>query len=241
MTRKFGLLGKKLGHSYSESFFTEYFAIHGIDAEYRNYEIETINKLPDIFQLELSGLNVTIPFKESVIPYLDELSPEAQAIGAVNVISLRHGKKIGFNTDAYGFHQSIKPFLLNLHERALVLGSGGAAKAVKFVLKNIGLDVIQVSRSPSGEQFCFEDINSHMVRACKLIVQCTPVGMHPYDQACLSFPFEFLSSEHLVVDLIYNPEKTIFLNCAEQFGATILNGTSMLKEQALRSWELWNN
>ena len=241
VTKKFGLLGRKLGHSFSEAFFTRYFEEKGIDAVYSNYEIDSIEQIQEVFMHELSGLNVTVPYKESVIPFLDELSPEATAIGAVNVIKFADGKRIGHNSDAFGFHQSIKPFLLNVHERALILGTGGASKAVKYVFQQIGLDVIQISRTPSGEkEFGYDEINEHMVRACKVIVNCTPVGMYPDTNTCIPFPFEFLTSEHLVVDLIYNPEKTVFLEKAEQNGATILNGASMLKEQALRAWEIWN-
>ena len=242
VTRRFGLLGRKLGHSFSAKFFTGFFEKNGIDAIYSNYELESIEHIREVFEQEISGLNVTVPYKEAVIPYLDELSPEASAIGAVNVIKFQGGKKTGFNSDAYGFHQSIKPFLLNVHERALILGSGGASKAVKYVFQEIGLEVIQISRTPSAEkEFGYEEINEHMLRACKVVVNCTPIGMYPDVKECLTFPFEFLSKEHLVVDLIYNPEKTVFLEKAEQHGATILNGASMLKEQALRAWEIWNS
>ncbi len=242
MTKKFGLLGRKLGHSFSENFFTTYFKVHGIDASYSNYEMDSIDEVEEILRRDLSGLNVTVPYKEAVIPYLDELSNEAAAIGAVNVIKFEDGKKIGYNSDAYGFHQSIKPFLLNVHERALLLGTGGASKAVKYVFERIGLDVILASRTPAGaKQFSYRDINDHMVRACKVVVNCTPIGMYPDLDRVPTFPFEFLTSEHLVIDLIYNPEKTLFLQNAEQHGAIILNGASMLKEQALRAWEIWNS
>jgi len=242
VTKKYGLLGRKLGHSFSKTFFTHYFEEQGIDAQYDNYEMNSIDEVHDIFKSEISGLNVTVPYKEAVIPYLDELSPEAAAIGAVNVINFENGRRIGYNSDAYGFHQSIKPFLLNVHERALLLGTGGAAKAANYVFQQIGLDVIHVSRTPSGEkEFSYNEINEHMVRACKVVVNCTPVGMYPEVEACIPFPFEFLTSEHLMVDLIYNPEKTVFLQKADQHGATILNGSSMLKEQALRAWEIWNS
>ena len=242
VTKKFGLLGRKLGHSFSEKFFTVYFKERSIDASYVNYEMDSIDEVKEIFKQDLTGLNVTVPYKEAVIPFLDELSPEAIAIGAVNVIKFQEGKRIGYNSDAFGFHQSIKPFLLNVHERALILGTGGASKAVKYVFQQIGLDVIQISRTPLGEkEFGYEEINEHMVRACKVVVNCTPVGMYPDTNACIPFPFEFLTSEHLVVDLIYNPEKTVFLQRSEQHGAVILNGSSMLKEQALRAWEIWNS
>jgi shikimate dehydrogenase len=242
MTRRFGLIGKKLGHSFSKSFFENYFLENGIDGSYENVELSSIDEISNTFQSDFSGLNVTIPYKEAILPYLDELSSEALAIGAVNVVKFQDGRKIGYNSDAYGFHQSIKPFLLNVHERALLLGKGGASKAVKYVFQQIGLDVIHASRTPNGEKcFSYDEINEHMLRACKVIVNCTPVGMHPNTDEVLLFPFEYLTTEHLVVDLIYNPDKTLFLQKAEQQGATILNGSSMLKEQALRAWEIWNS
>ncbi len=242
MSRKFGLIGRSLGHSFSKDFFTQFFEINGIDASYENIEIDTIEDVKLILESNYSGLNVTVPYKESILSYLDELSMEASEIGAVNVIKIENGRTIGHNSDAYGFHQSVKPFLMNVHERALLLGTGGASKAVEYVLKQLGLDVIQISRNPSGtKQFRYDEVNEHMLKACKLVVQCTPIGMYPNVTDCISFPFQFLSTEHLVVDLIYNPEATLFLQNAKKNGATVLNGSSMLKEQALRGWELWNN
>lgn len=240
--RKFGLLGKKLEHSFSQRFFTRKFEQEHIAATYVNFEIPAIEDVRTILDTEgLSGLNVTIPYKETVLPFLDELSDEAKTIGAVNTIAFRDGKTIGYNTDAFGFHQSIKPFLTNKHERALVLGTGGAAKAVAYVFQSIGVDVITISRTPQGaKQFPYEAINEHMLRACKVVVNCTPVGMFPDVEACVPFPFEQLTDEHLVVDLIYNPEQTKFLRESAAHGATTLNGLSMLQEQALKAWEIWN-
>jgi shikimate dehydrogenase len=242
MTRHFGLIGKKLGHSFSRNFFGTYFQEKGIDGTYENVELNDIHEVKDVLSAGFSGLNVTVPYKEAIIPFLDELSPEAKLIGAVNVIKFDGNRKIGYNSDAYGFHQSVKPFLLNVHERALILGTGGASKAVHYVFNQIGLDVIYAGRTPNAKnEFSYDEINEHMVRACKVIVNCTPVGTYPDVEEVLPFPFEFLTTEHLVVDLIYNPEKTVFLKKSEQQGATILNGSSMLKEQALRAWEIWNS
>lgn len=239
--RKFGLVGKQLGHSFSKAFFTEKFEREGISAVYENVEIPEIDAIKDVLATgSFDGLNVTIPYKEAVIPYLDELSDEAKAIGAVNVIAFRDGKTIGHNTDAFGFHQSIKPFLTNRHERALILGTGGASKAVAYVFESIGLDVIYVSRTPQGpKQFSYSDINEHMLNACKVIVQCTPVGTFPNVHESVPFPFRYLTEEHLVIDLIYNPEQTQFLADSAAAGATILNGLSMLKEQANKAWQIW--
>lgn len=240
---KYGLIGKRLDYSFSQAFFTEKFGTEGIDARYENLEIPEITMIRDVLdQGGFSGLNVTIPYKESCIPFLDDLSVEAAAIGAVNTISFHNGKTTGYNTDAFGFHQSIKPFLTNKHERALVLGTGGASKAVSYVFKSIGVDVITISRHPEGnKQFSYEAINEHMLRACGVVVNCTPVGTFPDVDSCLPFPFEFLTSDHLVIDLIYNPEQTLFLQRSSENGATTLNGLSMLREQALKSWEIWNS
>ncbi len=239
--KTYGLIGKTLKHSFSKDYFSSFFIKENIEASYENIEIEDIDKITEVFRKEYSGLNVTIPYKVAILPFLDDLSEEAQRIGAVNVVSFEDNKLIGYNTDAYGFHQSIKPFLSNKHERAIIFGTGGASKAIEFILKNLGIDVIFISRNPSGEnQFSYADINENMVNACKLLVNCTPIGMYPNSDACIELPFECLTAEHLVVDLIYNPSKSLFLHKAEKSGAMILNGESMLKHQALKAWEIWN-
>ncbi|MDG1330683.1 MAG: shikimate dehydrogenase [Crocinitomicaceae bacterium] len=238
--KTYGLIGRSLGHSFSKSFFEYYFRENAIDASYQNYELETIDQVVDLFQKDIHGFNVTIPYKEAIIPFLDELSDEAKAIGAVNVVQVVNGKRVGHNTDAFGFHQSIKPFLTNRHERAIIFGTGGASKAVEYVLKNIGVDVIFISRDPRGSnQFHYNEVNHHMLQACKLLVNTTPVGTFPNINDFLDIPYSHLSHEHLAVDLIYNPEKTKFLEYAESEGAMILNGKSMLREQALKSWKIW--
>jgi len=183
---------------------------------------------------------VTIPYKEAIIPFLDEVDPVARKIGAVNTIKVEGDKWVGYNTDAFGFHQSIKPFLTNKHERAIVFGTGGASKAICYILDKIGVDIIQISRSPSEGQFAYDEVNEIMVSNCKLIVNTTPVGMFPNINDCIDMPFNALSEEHLVVDLIYNPEKTMLLRKAEAKGSAILNGASMLKEQALAAYKIWN-
>lgn len=239
--RNFGLVGKKLDYSFSKSFFEDYFYKNNIVASFNNFEIETISEINTVFNEDISGLTVTIPYKESIIPYLNELSDEAGQIGAVNVIEFSNGKKIGHNTDAFGFKQSIKPFLTNQHERALILGTGGGAKAVAHVLKAIGIDIVYCSRNPNGpNQYDYDQLNANMIKACKLIVNCTPIGTFPNVDEGIQLPFESLTNDHLVADLIYNPAKTLFLKKAEEQGATILNGQSMLKEQALKAWEIWN-
>lgn len=238
--KKYGLIGKKLGHSFSPSFFKAYFEEHNIDARYELIELDSLKNVREKIS-GFHGCNVTIPYKEAIIPYLDVLSEDAQAIGAVNVIEISEGKLIGHNSDAHGFHQSIKPFLTNIHERVLILGTGGASKAVTFVLKKIGLDVFYISRNPKEEnQFSYEEINQQMISSCKMIVNTTPIGMYPDTDALIPIPYQFLSSEHLLVDLIYNPRKTRFLSEGEANGATILNGETMLKEQALKAYRIWN-
>ncbi len=239
--KKYGLIGRSLGHSFSKSFFEDYFRSNAIDATYSNVEIPSIDAFEELKKEAFSGLNVTIPYKEEVIPFLDELSDEASAIGAVNVIDFRNSKLIGHNTDAFGFHQSIKPFLTNKHERAIVFGTGGASKAVEYALKSIGVDVIFVSRSPERNiEFTYDEVNKYMLDACKLLVNCTPVGTYPNVNDCIDIPYEYLSNEHLVVDLIYNPPETEFLRRATENSAHTLNGESMLKEQALKAWKIWN-
>jgi shikimate dehydrogenase len=240
--KTYGLIGKTLGHSFSKNFFEAYFKEHQIEAQFLNFELGDILEIKRVFDTQPSGLSVTIPYKESIIPFLDELSADAKEIGAVNCVQFLGGKTIGHNTDAFGFHQSVKPFLTNKHERALILGTGGASKAVAYVLKGLGIDVIYISRNPEGpKQFSYEEINIHMLNACKLIVNCTPVGTYPDLEEEIAFPYEFLTDDHLVVDLIYNPPLTHFLAKSKNAGATVLNGEAMLKHQALRSWKIWNN
>lgn len=239
--KTFGLIGKSLGHSFSPSFFNSYFKEHGIEALYKLIELDNIERVKPILDIAYHGLNVTIPYKEEIIPFLDELSPEAKAIGAVNTIVFSKGKTIGFNTDAFGFQQSIKPFLTFEHERALILGTGGSSKAVAYVLRNLGIQMNFLSRNePNGQQFSYEQVNEAMLSACKLIVNCTPVGMFPNLDACPLPSLQGIGPSHLVVDLIYNPEETLLLKEAKSRGAATLNGLPMLKAQAMKSWELWN-
>ena len=239
----YGLVGKTLQHSFSADFFSDYFVTENIVAKYQNFELAAIEDIQSVFDLKPAGLNVTIPYKESVIPFLDSLDPIAEKIGAVNTIVFDGDKKIGYNTDAFGFKQAIKPFLNNQHERALIFGTGGAAKAVESVLKEIGVDVIFISRDPLGKNkhFNYSEVNLQMLNACKLMVNCTPVGTFPNSADFLPLPYEGIGKDHLVIDLIYNPKKSMFLQKAEGQGATIMNGEGMLKAQAMKSWSLWNN
>jgi len=239
--KKYGLIGKSLGHSFSRRFFEAHFKSLEIDATYDLLEIQSIDRVIPFLKGGYQGLNVTVPYKETILPFLDELSPEALAIGAVNTVVFKEGSTIGYNTDSYGFQQAIKPFLTFEHERALILGTGGSSKAVAYVLKNIGIQVNFLSREKSGANvYPYDSVNDAMLGACKLIVNCTPVGMFPHVEDSPLTSLNGIGASHLMVDLIYNPEETLFLENAKQLGATTLNGLPMLKAQALKSWELWN-
>lgn len=240
--KKYGLIGKTLSHSFSKLFFEDFFRKNQIDAKYFNIELNNIDEIDKLFTSHYNGLNVTIPFKEKIIPFLDELSEEANSVGAVNTIQFKSGKKIGYNTDIFGFKNSVKPFITNRHERAVIFGTGGSSKAVNFVLNSIGIDVIFISRNPKNEnEFSYNNINEDMINSCKMLVNCTPIGTYPNIDEQFNLPYNHLSEDHLVVDLTYNPSKTILLKKAEEKGAVILNGYNMLKEQALKSWSIWNS
>lgn len=241
----FGLLGKSLKHSFSKSYFEKKFHDNGLNGHsYQNFELASIEEFPGLLRQnpDLRGMNVTNPYKESVMQFMDELSPEATEIGAVNCIKIVNNRLIGFNTDAYGFAQSIKPFLDNNHERALILGTGGAAKAVAYALQKTGLEVYFVSSSAKTKQntFLYPEINGHVMAAFKLVVNATPLGMHPEEDTCAPLPYHLFTKTHLAYDLVYNPEKTVFLKRAHANGAVIMNGLSMLHLQAEKSWEIWS-
>lgn len=242
---QFGLIGKSLSHSFSKKYFEDFFQKNSLTHSYSNLEFANESLLGEFFNdaiFQYKGLNVTIPYKETVNAFLSELTDEAKAIGSVNTIKISNGNLIGHNTDAFGFHQSIKPFLTNQHDKALILGTGGASKAVAYIFKKIGIDVLYISQSKKGNLiFPYDAINEHMLRACKCIVNTTPVGMFPNIIEQIPIPFEHLTSEHLIVDLIYNPEETLFLQEAKKRGASTLNGLTMLKEQAMEAWRFWNN
>lgn len=241
--KQFGLIGKHLAHSFSPAFFSDFFQKQGIEAHYASYELQEISDFPQLLGDHVfSGLNVTIPYKTAIIPYLDELDPLAAEIEAVNVIAFENGKTKGYNSDVYGFQQSIKPFLTFQHERALILGTGGASKAVEYVFRSIGIDVLFVSQTESSlsNHFTYDDVNEHMLAACKVIVNCTPLGMFPEIDSAPKLPYDSLSEEHLLIDLVYNPEETLFMKQGRAKGATAMNGLSMLQHQALKSWEIWN-
>lgn len=244
---KYGLIGYPLGHSFSISFFNEKFQNEGIDATYENFEIPSIEGFPEILDSNpnLCGLNVTIPYKEKVIGLLDSLSKEAQEIGAVNVIKVTHkgNKRIlkGYNSDVIGFTRSIEPLLERFHKKALILGTGGASKAVEYGLKSLGLETIKVSRSEKPETLQYSQITAETIKEYNVIVNCTPCGMYPHADECPDLPYEAMDSRTLLYDLIYNPDETLFMKKGKVRGAIVKNGLEMLLLQAFASWDFWNS
>lgn len=235
----FGLIGKNIHYSFSGKYFAQKFQSENIqDCKYEIFDLNEISQVEDIFLNEnLVGFNVTIPYKQHIISFLDELGPVAQQIGAVNCVRIQNGIKKGFNTDAYGFEKSIIPLLQPYHKKALILGSGGAAKAVKFVLEKLQIPYKTVSRN--GE-FTYNDLDEDIIGNHQIIINCTPLGTYPDIENLPQIPYEYLTEEHLLHDLIYNPEKTKFLQLGEKYGAKIKNGYEMLVLQAEKSWEIWN-
>lgn len=245
-TKIFGLVGYPLGHSFSKKYFNEKFADENIDAEYKNFEIEDINEVTDIINHnDIFGLNVTIPHKISVIPLLSQIDPIAEAIGSVNVIKIIHTDNgiitRGYNTDAIGFTTSIKPLIQPHHRHALVLGTGGASKAVVYALQQLlGIDVQSVSRNPAPGIITYADLDSKIMESHTVVVNATPLGMYPHVETHPDIPYRLLSPQHLCFDLTYNPSVTTFMRMSSEFGAKTCNGKGMLIGQALAAWDIWN-
>lgn len=258
---EYGLIGYPLGHSFSRQFFTEKFKEEGIDAQYLNFEIPSVDGLMEIIRERplLKGLNVTIPHKQAVMPLLQEISEEAREIGAVNVIAIRRKAKEtpalsgvassqsddaiilkGYNADVIGFCRSIRPLLKPWHKKALVLGTGGASKAVVYGLRRLGVEPVSVSRTPKSDMLGYDQLDEDTMREHTVIVNCTPLGMWPKTELCPDLPYNLLTERHLLYDLVYNPALTLFLKRGQAQGATIKNGLEMLKLQALASWDFWN-
>ena len=243
---KYGLIGHPLGHSFSISYFNEKFQNEGIDAEYVNFDLPSIDALPEVLASnpDLKGLNVTIPYKEKVLSCLDSVTPEARAIGAVNVIRVIHkGNNIklkGYNSDVIGFTKSIEPMLDKNHKKALILGTGGASKAVKFGLNSLGLETVYVSRYERPGTIQYETLTPEIVKEYNVIVNCTPVGMFPRTDECPNIPYEALDEDSILYDLLYNPDETLFMYKGRKQGATVKNGLEMLLLQAFSSWEFWH-
>lgn len=245
----FGLIGKSLSHSFSKTYLEQKFVLEDkINFSYTNFDLDNLDDILSIINThQLSGLNVTKPYKEVMIPNLNELDITAQEIGAVNCIKVvwENNKPylIGYNTDYYGFAQSIKPFLEPIHQRALILGTGGASKAIAYALKNVGVDFYYVStgEKKAANYFHYSELNEYVLNSFKLIVNCTPLGMHPKSDGCPEIPFEFITADHLLYDLIYNPEETLFLKKGKAQNAVTINGLNMLKLQADKAWEIWHS
>lgn len=243
--RKFGLIGKKLGHSFSKRFFTEKFTKENIaDAQYELYELAEIGKLKQLLvkEPELVGLNVTVPYKEQVMPLLDELDGAAAHIGAVNTIQISGGRTKGFNTDYIGFKETLEEFYpLEKRGKALVLGTGGAAKAVWAALNALDISYTSASRNPSENELSYERITPELIRDFNLIVNTTPLGMLPNTDTAPPLPYTALTEEHYLYDLVYNPEETMFLKNGVDAGAKTMNGLPMLYRQAIAAWNIWNS
>lgn len=243
---KYGLIGYPLGHSFSRGFFNDKFSAEKIDAEYLNFEIPSIDDFPDIIETapELRGLNVTIPYKLQVMDYLDEVTPEARAIGAVNVIRFegtgKNRRLIGYNSDVIGFTNSIEPLLRPHHKKALILGTGGASKAINYGLKKLGLETVFVSRTKRDNCITYADITADVLREYEVVVNCTPKGMFPHTEECPNIPYEHLTYNNLLYDLVYNPDVTKFMQEGKKYGAVVKNGLEMLILQAIGAWEIWN-
>jgi len=238
-SKKLGLIGRNISYSFSKKFFEDKFQKLMLkDFSYSIFDLNEISEVEHLLSApDLLGFNVTIPYKEKIIDYLDELSDEAQKIGAVNCVLIQDGKKTGYNTDAFGFEKTLLLHKKPHQNSALILGNGGAAKAVQYVLNKHGINSITVSRST---EINFDNLNKATVENHPIVIQCTPVGTYPNVEDCLKFPFEGLSKGHLVIDLIYNPNYTQFIINASEKGAKTVNGYYMLEQQAEKAWEIWN-
>lgn len=245
--KKYGLIGYPLGHSFSMGYFNEKFKNEAINAVYENFEIPNIQDITTVIgsNPDLAGFNVTIPYKEKVMDYLDYIAPEAAEIGAVNVVKVTHnGERAvlkGFNSDVVGFVNSIKPLLRPLHKKALVLGTGGASKAVEYGLRKLGLKTIKVSRTEKDNTITYGQVTPELLSEYKVIVNCTPCGMAPHFDECPNLPYDSIDDSFLLYDLIYNPEETLFLRKGKEKDATVKNGLEMLLLQAEEGWDIWNS
>lgn len=244
--KMYGLIGYPLGHSFSKQYFTEKFAKEGLsDCTFEAFPIETIDLFPQILaqHKNLKGLSVTIPYKEQVLKYVTELSEEVAFIGATNSIKIIGDKRIAYNTDIIGFETSFLELLKPHHTKALILGTGGASKAVQFVLKKLNIPFLIVSRTKNisdASIITYADLTSDLMKAYSVIINCTPSGMHPREDTCPDIPYQFLTPQHYLFDLVYKPAKTLFLQKGELIGTTIKNGHDMLLTQAEASWKIWN-
>jgi shikimate dehydrogenase len=244
MKDKYGLIGYPLSHSFSKRYFREKFDTNHIPAEYQNFELSTIMQFPDLFQkgMSLKGLNVTIPYKEAIIPFLDELDADARSIGAVNCIKFENNKLIGYNTDHTGFQKSIQNLLQAHHRKALVFGSGGSSKSIEFALEKLNIEYKVVSRNYTKiNSIRYQNIDEQILKEYTILINCTPLGMYPNNETCIPINFDAIGPQHLLYDLVYNPEESLFLSRGKKQGAIVKNGYEMLTLQADESWHIWNS
>ncbi len=241
---RYGLVGRQIGYSFSKGYFTEKFKVMGLDDHsYENFDLETIKEFESIVKSSaaIKGFNVTIPYKEAILPYLSKIDPKAEKIGAVNTIKVTNNGLVGYNTDSYGFQNSLLPFLTKHHSKALILGTGGASKAVAFALTELGIDTVKVSRNPHGNELGYDGLTEEVLTSHTILVNCTPLGTHPAITEKPDIPYTHLNEQHLLFDLIYNPKKTSFLAEGALRGAATCNGLRMLELQAEKAWEIWNS
>ena len=238
----FGLIGRNIDYSFSKEYFSKKFMNEKINCHYSNFDIDDISVLDSIFtKYNISGLNVTIPYKVEIMGILDKIDEEAASIGAVNTIKIIGDRKIGYNTDHIGFERSISSLIVDEKPKnALLLGSGGASKAIKYVLKKLNINHSTVSRESGKSDYTYEDIDETLIKKNKIIINCSPVGTFPEIKNCPKIPYEYLSKEHILYDLVYNPIKTLFLKKGDQIGCKTKNGLEMLEIQANESWKIWN-
>lgn len=247
--RIYGLIGYPLGHSFSQRFFNQKFESEGINARYVNFEIPDIGDIMEIFaeNPNLDGLNVTIPYKQQIMPYLHDIDPVARRVGAVNVVQIIHGKSendfklVGFNSDIAAFGNSIRPLLKPCHKRALVLGSGGASRAVCCALEDLGVEPLVVSRTKREGVITYDEVTAEVMDGHKVIVNTTPLGMYPHVDEYPKIPYELMNGDFLVYDLLYNPDVTLFMKRSAKYGAETKNGLEMLLLQAFETWEIWTS
>jgi shikimate dehydrogenase len=239
----FGLVGRNISYSFSVGYFEEKFSQLGLKSTYHNFDIEEIGQLRDVIAETrgLTGLNVTIPYKEEVIPLLDKLSKKAKKIGAVNTITVsKKGKTKGYNTDWYGFKKALKPMLKKRHKKALILGTGGASKAIAFALRDLNIEYDFVSRQENEMWYCYEHLDAEIFEDYQIIINTTPVGTFPNVEECPPLDYSLFTENHIAFDLVYNPAETLFLKKAKENGAKIKNGYDMLVYQAEKAWAVWN-
>jgi len=247
--KTFGLIGHRLGYSFSKNFFTEKFAKENLqEHEYVNFELDSIDEFPGIFEGDktICGLNCTIPYKQQIMQFLDEIDAEAAQIGAVNTVKItsKDGKRYlkGFNTDIYGFENSLLPMLEAKHKKALILGTGGASKAIKHILNKLKIEFVSASIEEQlfEKEIRYNQIDEQLLKEYLIIIQATPLGTFPNVDACADIPYQYISADHVCFDLVYNPEETLFLKKAKAQGSKTKNGLEMLHLQAIRAWEIWN-